>query len=195
MTHVLVVEDHPLFRNALVYLIRSAFSAEVHLASTAEEGLAILSNDEPPIALVVMDMGLPGQLKGSEAIASVRRARPDVPLLIVSGTADEHEIAAALAAGANGYISKTSTNEEIDAALRRMVTPAEDRDTPKPLTERQQEILRLLCDGLTNKEIGRRLALSDATVKMHMTSILRSLGVATRTQAVLAARGLGLDVK
>jgi DNA-binding NarL/FixJ family response regulator len=194
MTHVLVVEDHPLFRNALVYLIRSAFNAELHLACTAEEGLEILSDEELPIALVVMDMGLPGDIKGSEAVAAVRRARPTVPLLVVSGTADEHEIAAALAAGANGYVSKTSSTEEIDAALRRMVTCDEDRDAPKRLTDRQHEILRLLCDGLSNKEIGRKLTLSDATVKMHMTAVLRALGVATRTQAVLAARSLGLDV-
>lgn len=194
MTHVLVVEDHPLFRNALVYLIRSAFNAELHLASDAEEGLEILSNAELPISLVVMDMGLPGPIKGSEAVAAVRQARPSVPLLVVSGTADEHEIASALAAGANGYVSKTATTEEIDAALRSMVACTDERDTPRRLTDRQREILGLLCDGLSNKEIGRKLDLSDATVKMHMTAVLRALGVATRTQAVLAARSLGLDL-
>lgn len=194
MTHVLVIEDHPLFRNALVYLIRSSLNAELHLACTAEEGLSILANPEQPIAMVVMDMGLPGEIKGSEAVAAVRQARPAVPLLVVSGTADDHEIAAALAAGATAYVAKTSSTEEIDAALRRMVRTTDDRDAPMRLTDRQQEILRLLCDGLSNKEIGRKLALSDATVKMHMTAVLRALGVATRTQAVLAARSLGLDV-
>lgn len=191
MALALVIEDHPLFRNALVHLIRPVLDVELCLASTAEEGLEILEQ-EAEIRLVVMDLGLPGPLRSAAAVAAVRQARPDVPLLVVSGTEDAAGIEAALAAGANAYVSKAASANELSDALRKLAAVG-GREVPKDLTRRQHEILCLLCDGLSNKEIGRKLDLSDATVKMHMTAILRALGVLSRTQAVLIARSLGLD--
>ncbi|HZX31950.1 MAG TPA: response regulator transcription factor [Rhodocyclaceae bacterium] len=191
MALALVIEDHPLFRNALVHLIRPVLDVELCLATNAEEGLEIL-DQESEIRLVVMDLGLPGPLRSAAAVAAVRKARPDVPLLVVSGTEDDAGIEAALAAGATAYVSKSASATELSDALRKLAAGGR-RDEPKSLTRRQHEILCLLCEGLSNKEIGRKLDLSDATVKMHMTAILRALGVLSRTQAVLIARSLGLD--
>ncbi len=192
MTTVLIIEDHPLFLNALAHLTRSVLGVEPLLANSAEAGLQVIGENLDP-DLIIMDMGLPGQLKGRDAVLAVRSACPGVPLLVVSGSEGLANMNDALGAGADGYASKTSSTTELADAIRRAAARSADPAPPR-LTDRQREILRLLCNGLSNKEIGRHLGLSDATVKMHMTAVLRSLGVATRTQAVLMARDLGLDM-
>lgn len=191
MTVALIIEDHPLFGTALLHLAHSVLGVQPHLVSSAEAGLAAI-DDHAGLGLVIMDLGLPGKLKGKEAVAAVRAACVDVPLLVVSGAEDAAEIEAALAAGAHAYISKRSSDKELADAIRQTTAQPSTGDLAHRLTERQQEILRLLCDGLANKEIADRLGISEATIKMHMTAVLRALGVASRTQAVLAARRLGL---
>jgi DNA-binding NarL/FixJ family response regulator len=192
MLQVLVIEDHPLFQQALVQLLRSTLGAEALLANDAEQGLATL-RAQTDIELVVMDLGLPGALKGSAAVTAVRLAHPEMPILVVSGSDDPDTVQSALAAGADAYIIKTASMDAFGQTLRQLVGNGSEVSQHR-LTDRQREILRLLCEGLSNKEIGRKLDLSDATVKMHMTAVLRALGVSTRTQAALSARKLGLDV-
>jgi len=192
MPHVLVIEDHPLFRQAMVQLIRSTLAAETSLATDAEQGLQVLQGPTV-VDLVVMDLGLPGTLKGRSAVEAVRQVRPGLPILVVSGSEEPEVVQAALAAGADAYLVKTASTEAFGLTLRQLVGSAAAEHPAQRLTERQREILALLCEGLSNKEIGRKLDLSDATVKMHMTAVLRGLGVSTRTQAVLAARQAGLD--
>ena len=191
MPVALIIEDHPLFSNALVHLTQSVLGTEPRLVKSAEAGLDALKEDTG-IQLVIMDLGLPGILKGSEAVSAIRAARPNIFLLVVTGAEDPADLNAALAAGANACICKTAPTCELAEAIRQAAAKTHDCKAPR-LTERQHEVLRLLCNGLSNKEIGLRLNLSDATVKMHMTAILRSLNVATRTRAVLTARALGLD--
>ncbi len=191
MYRVLIVEDHPLFCQALVQVVRSLLNADTCLVGSAEDGLAHLASDAD-WDMVIMDLGLPGALKGTLAVSSIR-GRTDVPLLVVSGDDDPRTVREALAAGANAYLAKTASTEQFAQTLRQLLG---ERRLPAParrLTERQREILGLLCEGLSNKEIGRKLDLSDATVKMHMTAVLRTLGVSTRTQAALAARAQGLN--
>ena len=202
----LVVEDHPLYRSALAHLLELLFGGTaVKTASSAEEGLR-LAAATPDLRVILLDPGLPG-MNGGEAIAAFRRQCPGAALIGVSASEDRRDAMAAFRAGALAFVSKAASTEMLADVVRRAaagelkastwVTPtgfsaAGDASLPM-LTPRQLEILALLCQGHPNKEIGLRLGLAEVTVKMHVTSLFRQLGVANRTQAVLAARRLGLQ--
>ena len=188
MLHALVIEDHPLFKLALIQLLKGR-GVIISLSDDAESSLHVLK-EQPQLDLVVMDLCSPGALKGCEAVSAVRQACLSTPILVVSGGDDAHVEQEVLAAGANAFLDKTASPEAFEATLRQLVGDCCDL-TQHRLTERQQEVLSFLCEGLSNKEIARQLDLSDATVKMHMTAILRAFGVSTRTQAVLTANELG----
>jgi DNA-binding NarL/FixJ family response regulator len=203
----LIVEDHPLYRDALLQLLRQLFEpAMVQAASSAEEGLK-LAESIAGLRLVLVDPGLPG-LNGSEAVAAFRRLQPGVAVVAISASEDRRDAMAALRAGAMAFISKAASNEVVIDVVRRLcngeireplwITPTgalavtDELSEPSLLTPRQREILALLCQGHGNKEIGLRLGLAEITVKMHVSAVFRTLQVANRTQAVLAARRLGL---
>jgi DNA-binding NarL/FixJ family response regulator len=204
---VLIVEDHPLFRAALIHLVSATFrEVEPMSASSAEEGLKQLGAARKP-RLVVLDPGLPG-MNGAEAIAAFRRALPEAGLVAVSASEDRRDAMAALRAGAVAFVSKAVPTEVLGDLLKRVLAGTVDKpewitphgvhdleDEPTlALTPRQREILTLLAQGHSNKEIGLRLELAEITVKMHVSAIFRALNVANRTQAVLVARRLGLTV-
>jgi two-component system, NarL family, nitrate/nitrite response regulator NarL len=204
-TTALVVEDHPLYRDALAQLLGRIFGAEqVSVAASAEEGLRVAAAG-PGLRLILLDPGLPG-MNGVEAIAAFRRNCPDAALIAVSASEERRDAVAAFRAGALAFVSKAASNEVLSDIVRRAaagevreavwVTPggaATVADAPLPeLTPRQLEILALLCQGHPNKEIGLRLGLAEVTVKMHVSSVFKVLGVANRTQAVLEARRRGL---
>lgn len=201
----LVVEDHPLYRDALSHVLRAIFGADgVRSASTAEDGLRVAAAD-PGLRLVLLDPGLPG-LQGYEAVAAFRRLLPKVAVIAISASDDRREAAAALRAGASAFVSKAAPTDVVSDVVRRVIRgelaapiwiAASGTEGPfgqpdEDLTPRQIEILALLCQGHPNKEIGLRLGLAEVTVKMHVSSIFRALGVANRTQAVLEARRRGL---
>ena len=201
----LVVEDHPLYRSALSHLLEQIFGGTaVAAVSSAEEGLRIAAG-APGLRVILLDPGLPG-MNGVEAIAAFKRQSPNVVLVSVSASEDRRDATAAFRAGAVAFVSKAASTEMLSEVVRKAVagelkpstwvTPsgfgtAAESSLPM-LTPRQLEILALLCQGHPNKEIGLRLGLAEVTVKMHVTSLFRTLGVANRTQAVLAARRLGL---
>ena len=163
------------------------------------------------VVAAILDLDMPG-LKRIQDLTLVRRKRPDIYLIVLSGSEDRDDILAALAAGAHGYIVKnvstTSLVEQIKtildgtiyvpACLARLpedpaTAPQSGDAAPMPpaitgLTERQNEVLRLIAQGLSNKRIAHALAISEGTVKMHVTSILRVTGASNRAQA--AALGL-----
>jgi DNA-binding NarL/FixJ family response regulator len=201
----LIVEDHPLYRDALMQLARALFGdANAVAASSAEEGLRCAASSLD-LRLVLLDPGLPG-LNGSEAIAAFRRQYPGAAVIVVSASEDRREAMSALHAGARAFVSKAVSSEVLASAIQRVLsgemataewitpTASEAAGTPPSalLTPRQNEILALLARGHSNKEICLRLELAEVTVKMHVSSIFRTLGVANRTQAVLMARQLGL---
>ena len=151
-----------------------------------------------------LDPGLPG-LNGAEAIGAFAKLLPTAGLVVVSASEDRREATAAFRAGAKAFVSKAVSNEALGDLLKRVLagtvqapewltphgrTSAEDESST--LTPRQHDILALLAQGHSNKEIGLRLDLAEITVKMHVSAIFRALGVANRTQAVVAARRLGL---
>ncbi|MGV3571443.1 MAG: response regulator [Ramlibacter sp.] len=194
----LVVDDHPLYRGALATLARSLFGADaVHEAGAAEAGLAVMTTPD----LVLLDFRLP-VLNGAEAVAAFRQRFPQAAIVVVSASEERREAQAAMRAGARAFVHKTESMEAIADVIRQVVGGA----TVAPrwvaegapaaggtdLTARQLEVLTMLCEGLSNKEIALRLGLALITVKMHVSAIFRSLGVVNRTQAALAARRLGL---
>lgn len=204
---VLIVEDHPLFRAALIHLVQATLPEfEPVAANSAEEGLREIASMKE-VRLILLDPGLPG-MNGAEAISAFNRACPGVGLVAVSASEDRRDAMAALRAGARAFVSKAVQTEVLGELLRRVVagevskpewiTPhgannMEEEDSPV-LTPRQREILILLAQGHSNKEIGLRLDLAEITVKMHVSAIFRALNVANRTQAVLVARRLGLSL-
>ena len=201
---VLVVDDHPLFRKALVSLVEETGACSaVIAASSAEEGLARVA--ESKIDLILLDLGLPGAA-GVDAITLFRR---DCAANIVVVSASEHrqEVSAVMKAGACAVVSKSVSMDTLKDIVQRALEDSlpEQKwirpvgslslgnDAGRGLTARQQEIATLLMNGQSNKEIGMRLGLAEITVKTHLTAIFRLLGVVNRTQAVVAIRRLGVD--
>lgn len=200
----LVVDDHPLYRAALADLARILFGdAAVFEASSAEAGLQ-MGSTHTGLRLILLDFRLPGR-SGAEAVQAFRRRFPDAAIVVVSGSEQRREGEAALRAGARAFLSKASSMDVITEAIRAVLAgktlplqwiPAHAQALFDPvmadLTSRQLEILSMLCQGHSNKEITLRLGIAVVTVKTHISAIFRALGVVNRTQAVLAAQRLGL---
>ena len=201
----LIVEDHPLFRDALIHLVRGILPDVTPVAaSSAEQGLKLVPA-LGQVRLILLDPGLPG-MNGAEAISAFCRALPTAGLIAVSASEDRRDAMAALRAGAKAFVSKAVSTEILGELLLRVIkgkverpewiTPTGradvDDESSTVLTPRQREILSLLAQGHSNKEIGLRLDVAEITVKMHVSAIFRALNVANRTQAVLVARRLGV---
>ncbi|MFO1318486.1 MAG: response regulator transcription factor [Burkholderiales bacterium] len=213
---ILIVDDHPLYRDALVRLLPQVFpAAHVHQASDCASALARLRQG-PAADLVLLDLDLPG-MDGRAGLACLREAFPQTRVVIVSATEQREAVARCLQGGAAGFIPKSAPTEVLAAALTLvrdggvylpslLLEPASgppgamlraetaDRvDTSgsgsgERLTPRETEVLTLLCAGHGNKAIGNQLGMSEATVRTHLTSVFRRLGVVNRTQAAREAR-------
>jgi DNA-binding NarL/FixJ family response regulator len=206
---ILVVDDHPLIQQALAQSLPQIHGAvEVLGAIDRPATLAALAR-HPDCALVLLDLALPGA-HGLDLLAELARDFPRIPIVVLSATHDRATVGAALAAGARGYIAKTSSPAELLDAIRtvldggRSVTsdlaPARPDIPGLPgdlfgLTHRQADVLRLLIQGKPNKLICRDLRLSEGTVKVHVSAILKALNVRSRAQAIaeLSRRGVHVD--
>jgi DNA-binding NarL/FixJ family response regulator len=203
---ILIVEDHPLYRGALIHLVGAIVGASNTVAvSSAEEGLR-LAHTLDTLRIVLLDLGLPG-IKGIDAITAFQRACPAAAIIVVSASDDRQEANRVLKNGACVFISKAASTEVLDDCVRRVLSGAliapewitsaglsiVGGDSSLKLTQRQQETLFLLSQGHSNKEIAIRLNLSEISIKVHVSAIFRLLGVVNRTQAVSAARQLGLE--
>lgn len=201
----LIVEDHPLYRGALLHLMQFVSSESTTLAaSSAEEGLRLIEQSST-IRAILLDLGLPG-LRGVDAISSFKSKCPSALIVVISASDDRQETMAAIRAGAKVVLSKAVSTEVMADIMRRLLADellepewitshgkiAIDAEHPIKLTARQHEILALLSQGQSNKEIGLRLGIAEITVKMHVSAMFRILNVVNRTQAVLAVRRLGL---
>ncbi|PZQ20100.1 MAG: LuxR family transcriptional regulator [Sphingopyxis macrogoltabida] len=203
---VLIADDHPLFRQALRLAVEKVLPATAiveagTLASAA--GAAAAADD---LRLILLDLKMPGAI-GYSGIALLHAERPEVPILVVSsadGAAAADEVRAF---GAIGFLHKGSDLSVIETAVERAVghrppasSPRADdsedgiRETVAGLTPMQLKVLLAVLDGQLNKQIAHGLGISEATVKAHMTAIMRKLDVRSRTQAALVARSLGLDL-
>jgi DNA-binding NarL/FixJ family response regulator len=205
---VLVVEDHPVFRDGLAAAFTSLADMEVVSAvGTVAEALDTLGSTHVDVALV--DLGLPDG-SGLDVVSAVR-SRPGSAALILTMNDDRSVILQALRAGATGYLLKGATRSEIVDAVRttasggavfapvpaEVVLAAASGAESHPaaalgLTAREGEVLRLVADGLTNQEIARRLFLSPKTVRNQVSLVLAKLGVQDRTEAARRARAAGV---
>jgi two-component system, NarL family, nitrate/nitrite response regulator NarL len=201
---VLVIEDHPLFRGGLASLVQTIFADLLVAETSSAEAALRVGADLANLRLILLDFRLPG-LHGAEAVRLLHARFPKAHVVVLTASEDRREAAAAMRAGAKAFLSKSMTMEELGESLGQVLAGAElaprwsnsvpaqaDDGSGSDLTPRQLQILALLCQGHSNKEIGLRLGLAVVTVKMHVSSIFRSLRVVNRTQAVLAARGIGL---
>ncbi|WP_033920917.1 response regulator [Sphingomonas sp. 37zxx] len=201
---ILVADDHPLFRQALTLAIeRVAPAAKIVEAGTVARAAELAARAED-LALVLLDLKMPGA-EGFSGVALLHAERPGVPILVVSsadGLAVAHE---ACRFGAVGFIGKDRPLEEIETAIadalagKAIAGPADPEidavaEKVAGLTPMQLKVLLGVLHGRLNKQIAYDLSISEATVKAHMTAVLRKLDVQNRTQAVLAARALGLGI-
>ena len=210
---ILLADDHTLFREAMLHpLAQLDANAEIFQAGTATQALA-LADGKPDLDLVLLDLNMPG-MDGLTAVMTFRDRFPDLPLVVLSANEEHHDIQAVLDAGAMGFIPKSSSTQVMLAALRLVLSggpyipplllqraqyaidppsnrgarPAATVGGAEDLTPRQFEVLEVLSEGLANKLIGRKLNLSEGTVKVHLAAIFRALDAKNRTEAVLKAQ-------
>lgn len=204
LTSALIVEDHPLFSEALSMTLSAFLGVErIETADRIETAIAHLAAGARP-DIVVLDLNLP-DVTGMDGLIRIARVARGVPILVVSSMAEARVIGAALKAGAAGFVPKHSSRDVFRAAFAaigagRTYVPdgyqpakaAEDDpiERMRLLTPQQARILQLICEGRLNKQIAYDLSIAETTVKAHVTAIMRKLGVFSRTQAVLMAKGV-----
>lgn len=198
---ILIADDHFVVRSGLAALIASESDLVVVAEATdGDQAVALFAATQPDLA--VLDLRMPG-LNGRDAITQIRRASPAARILVLTAYNGDEDIHGALAAGASGYLLKSSTGDDLLPAIRALC--AGERWIPRdvasrlavrrgfePLTPRELEVLREMAKGRANKEIAHTLAISENTVKDHLKHILGKLHVAARTEAVTAAVQRGL---
>jgi DNA-binding NarL/FixJ family response regulator len=203
---VLIVDDHPVFRDGLAGLLATLGDVEIDgSVGTADQALDAVRHSPPDV--VLMDLNLPGA-SGVEATRQVLELAPSSAVLVITMVDDDDSVLAALRAGARGYVLKGASAEEISAAIRtvaaggavfgaaiasRLAAPPAPRSTAafgRDLTPREKDVLALLADGMSNKQIARTIDVSLKTVQNHVSRILDKLQAADRTQAALRARGI-----
>ena len=199
MISVLLVDDHLVVRAGLRALLDSQPDITViGEADTGEDAVAMAADRSPDV--VMMDLALGAGIDGVEAIRRIRAARPDQPVLVFTTYDTDADVVRALDAGAIGYLLKDSAPQDIFGAIRDAVAGRSVLSPPvasrvldrmrrpdQALTAREAELLSLLAEGLTNKELGKRLFISEATVKTHLAHIYAKLGVDSRAAAVSIA--------
>jgi DNA-binding NarL/FixJ family response regulator len=198
---VLVVDDHVIVRTGLEQLLATTDTVElVGFAADGRAAIEAVAQHRPDV--VLMDLSMP-VMDGVDATAAIARQFPDVKVVILTSFSEQARVMAALEAGAEGYVLKHADPEHILAAIdavsrggapidpqvarvlldARRLGPADHGS----LTDREAEVLGLVRAGLANKQIARRLDISERTVKAHLTKIFQTLGVTDRTQAALWA--------
>jgi len=195
---ILVVDDHALVREGLCQILQGLDEPVDVLQSPHCVHAFELAARHPALDLVLLDYDLPG-MNGLDALKVLGQAHPELPILMLSGMVNPQMVRTALANGAAGILSKNGDSAELLTAVRLVLAgevyvPGDLLASTKAIpqfTLRQGEVLALLLDGCSNKDISDSLALSDDTVKNHVTALLRAFGVKNRVQLVLAASRQG----
>ncbi len=210
---VLIADDHALFRYGISLALESLYGKDVTIlqASNAEETRRI-AHETPSLDLILLDLTMPG-LNGISDLKKFIDTLPPIPVVIVSGSRQRATIRSAIECGARGYVLKSSNGEILKHVLPLVLSgelyvPAQAvaneeageqfEGSPldeagdfnpdfKSLTPRETQVLKLLTLGYSNKEIARSLGMLEGTVKVHVKSIMKKLGVNNRTQAAIAA--------
>ena len=205
---IVVVDDHPLFRDGVVHTLRGAAGLEVvGEAQSADEAVRLAREHLPDI--VLLDLNIPGG--GLAAARAIAAACPVTKIIVLTVSENEDDLVAALKAGARAYVLKGIAGKELvnrvraahagevyvaptlAASLLVEMTRAPRAENPlDELTEREREILELVASGATNREVGLRLYLAEKTIKHYMSNILQKLHVRSRVEAALLAQKAGL---
>jgi len=205
---VLIADDHPLYRDALRAIVPQACpAADIHEACSQSEVLEQVVSDAA-FDLIVLDLNLPGAA-GFSCLKQVRNVARLTPIVVVSAIDEPSTMGEAVMAGATAYVPKSATRQVLVDAIRIIMdggtylpaqamvalrnaqsgaVPTTGSPTRDELTSRQRRVLKLLAEGLSNKHIARDLDISEITVKAHVSSILKKLGVSNRVQAAIEAR-------
>ena len=212
---ILIVDDHALVRRGMGHVVRDSFpDAEVLEAGSTAEALELMQSSSMDVALV--DVRMPDS-DGLELLHEIKAQWPDVPVLMLTSFDHAHYVRRALAEGAAGYMLKDATPEDLEQAIKVALSGGGNVLSPKviqnlfdamdgtvsangeashrptsALTQRENDILSLLAEGKSNRDISRALYLSEKTVKAHLAAIFRKLGVSNRTQAAMAAVAMGI---
>jgi len=206
---VLLADDHALFREGVKLVLESLVDGAVDVieANDFPQALGVVRAD-PGIEIGLVDLNMPG-MDGFSGIEALKRIAPDMHLVVVSASEDPNDIRRALTSGASGYIGKSSSSSAMVGGIRSVlagetfVSPQVELppigaplteggiDFKSVLTPRQRDVLAMVRQGKSNKEIARDLGLAEITVKLHVTAILRALGVENRTQAAILAAKVG----
>ncbi len=199
MTRILVVDDHEMIRAGLAAVLANQSDfVVVGSVGSGEDAVQAATDLVPDV--VLMDLDLPG-ISGIEATRLIVQQHPSVKVMIISTFEEPHDIAAAIEAGARGYYAKHVRPEELVTAIRSIVTEdtalspsiaarlieAGGVKSPNDLTPREREVLDLIVEGNTNRQIASRLGISEKTVKTHCGHLFQRLGVRDRTQAAVWA--------
>jgi two-component system, NarL family, response regulator LiaR len=202
---ILLVDDHSVVRKGLRTFL--AYDPDLDVVGEAADGaeaLALAQALTPDV--VLMDLLMPG-MDGIAATAAIRRALPDTEVLALTSVLEDASVVGAVRAGAIGYLLKDTQAEALCQAIKaaaagqvqltpkaaaRLMQAISAPETPEQLTERETEVLRLVAQGQSNKQIARSLNNTEQTIKTHVSRILAKLGVQSRTQATLYAIRTGL---
>ncbi len=205
MIRLLIADDHAVVRTGLEHLVATFDGVElVGSAANGEEAVRACAERRPDVVLIDLEMPAMG---GIEATREIVAATPDVAVVVLTSFSDREQILRALDAGAVGYLLKDAEPDELERAVRaaargeapldpragRALLSARVAGSPfDALSDREREVLAMVAQGLPNKLIARELAISEKTVKAHLTSVFRAIGVTDRTQAALWAERHGL---
>lgn len=211
-SHILIVEDHPLFLEALQRAIQTVFPVAETIAASSIEAAKSELQSRSAFDVVLLDLALPGT-RGFEGLLELRTLYPKIPIVVVSALEDPRIVQDVMRYGAAGFISKSAGRDDIAAALRDVMdgsvtlpkgyrppvnaqSPDDQRDLVhklQTLTPKQLSVLKMLRQGLLNKQIAHELQIEETTVKAHVSEILRKLNVASRTQAVIEAQRIDFE--
>ncbi|MBX3725252.1 MAG: response regulator transcription factor [Xanthomonadales bacterium] len=207
---ILIADDHPLFRDALKRAVSRVLPQAALHETDSVPGLQDLAEAHPHADLLLLDLNIPGA-QGFSALVHFRSHYPQLPVVVVSAREESSTMQRAIRLGASGFIPKSASLETIAQALTEVLEGAvwlpgdlvEDGEADvrendlaariAELTPQQFRVLAMLGEGLLNKQIAWQLGVSEATIKAHMTAVLRKLGATNRTQAILMVRRLSLD--
>ena len=207
---ILIADDHPLFRDALKRAVSRVLPEANLLEADSVARLLELAAAHPGADLLLLDLNMPGA-QGFNALVHIRGQYPQLPVVVVSAREETAIMHRAIGYGASGFIPKSASLEVIADALGQVMEgqvwlPADvDSDAPGTvgqeelaariagLTPQQFRVMAMLGEGLLNKQIAWEMGVSEATVKAHMTAVMRKLGVSNRTQVLVLTRQLELD--
>lgn len=197
---IIIADDHPLFRNALHQAVELAITGAQLLEVDSIDNLMKLLGEVDDVDLLLLDLKMPGA-SGFSGLALLRNQYPDLPVVVVSASEEPAVVQQAMRFGALGFIPKSAPMRTLVSALNTILegdpwfpegislddAPGDNiADRLASLTPQQFKVLTMLSEGMLNKQIAYELAVSEATIKAHVTAIFRKLNVKNRTQAVIA---------